>query len=63
MSGAVKMTGWIVRFGQRHFRVWKVPGQIRFGFETGNRLGGRVWWFPKFKNVPSKNPPPIRDPA
>lgn len=50
--GEVKMTGWIIRFGQRYFRIWKFPGQMLFGFETGNRLGGRAWWFPRVKHKP-----------
>lgn len=35
-----KMGGLKLRFGQYTFRIWSK------GFEFGNRLGGRVFFFP-----------------
>lgn len=37
--------GFKIRIGQYHLRIWKN------GFEYGNRLGGRVVWFPWFRKL------------
>lgn len=42
-NGPVTLGGLMFRFGQYTFRVWK------YGFEYGNRLGGRVFFFPWVK--------------
>lgn len=39
-QGPVMMGGLVFRFREYHFRVWK------YGFEYGNKLGGRVIFFP-----------------
>lgn len=37
------LSGFRIKFGRYHFRIWKS------GFEYGNELGGRVFFFPWVK--------------
>jgi hypothetical protein len=40
MSGPVTASGFKIKIGQYHFRIWKN------GMEFGNKLGGRFYIFP-----------------